>query len=111
MQRAAGAPSGVADVAEETGGMADRFEVGIWFCAGAHTVEEIFGVGEVIVVATAFLLDQLSFGVEGPPARVADDYVAVVAMNRGAFGLVVQRIGVPDAHFVRQQDARREVIC
>src|SRR5688500_18414266 len=109
VEDAAGAPGAVAEVAEEAGGVSDGFKVGVGSAAGAHAVGEILGVGQV-VVAGGFFFDELAFGVIGPPTRVADNDVAVVATDGSAFGLFVQRIGVPDAHLVCEQIIGGEVV-
>jgi len=59
--------------------MADGFEVGIGLRAGPHAIQKILSMRYVVVVAAALFFDQLSFGVERPPTRVADDDGTVVA--------------------------------
>ena len=96
--------SDVAGVAEDGCRVTDGFQIARGFVSRLDTVEEVLNVRPFKAVALRFF-DQFVSSCVGAPACVSNDDVTFVAVQSRSFGILVELVRRPDAHFVGQQFA------
>ena len=83
-------------MAEQAGGMANRFQIGGWPVARAHTIDEVLSV-DGVTGATLLFANLRSLCVERSPPAITDDDVTLITADGRSFSFAVERIVIPDS--------------